>query len=89
MREKLKERMEKKKQVNATNAAFANIQQELNKNDNSKFTFTTGEKQEKSSTQDASKYIDDIMKQYELTDEPQKSNSNNNKKGKGKSKGKK
>jgi hypothetical protein len=89
MREKLKERMEKKKQVNATNAAFVNIQQELNKNDNSKFTFTTGEKQEKSSTQDASKYIDDIMKQYELTDEPQKSNSNNNKKSKGKSKGKK
>jgi hypothetical protein len=96
MREKLKERMEKKKQTNATNAALANIQKEINTatsntgtNDNSKFTFTTGEKQEKSSTQDASKYIDDLMQQYKLSDEPQKSNSNNNKKGKGKGKGKK
>lgn len=97
MREKLKERMERKRQMATTNAVFEpavpNFQEtSYAKPAAEKFVFSTGEKQEKSSAKDASKYkseqteIENIMAQLNLKEETQnrESGGNKSKKSKGK-----
>jgi hypothetical protein len=100
MREKLKERMERKRQMAATNAMFNQTippqthtvtETSYANETTNKFVFSTGEKQEKSSVRDASKYksdsteIDDLMQKFNLTEDTGNSVSEKkNKKSKGK-----
>ena len=90
MREKLKERMERKRQMATTNAVFEPAVPKFQETSyakpaSEKFIFSTGEKQEKSSAKDASKYkseqseIENIMEQLNLKEETQNQKGGGNK----------